>query len=245
MKRTIGFFLLATWCLAQTAPADRQIASPPPTYKVKRTAIPIEIDGRLNDSAWAEAATLALEFPWDTQTGAKQKTTARLLWNDEMLFVAFQCEDADIVADYEQRDDPTYKDDAVEIFIQPNPRVSVYVGLEMNARATLYDYLNVYPQVLLKGYDLKGVKLAAHLDGTRNVTSDRDKGWTLELAIPLHNFLEFTGGRKVQVGTIWAANLSRWDGVEPNRRLSMWSDSAKVRPSPHNPVRFGQLEFAD
>jgi hypothetical protein len=33
-------------------------------------------------------------------------------------------------------DDPTYRDDAVEIFINPNPRQEVvYYGFEMNAAA--------------------------------------------------------------------------------------------------------------
>ena len=242
MKRLIGWLLSVTTCAAQ--PAERTVSSPVPTYEIKRATSPITIDGRLDEVAWAHAATLTLQFPWEDQTGEKQKTTARLLWNDEMLFVAFACEDADIVAHFEQRDDPTYKDDAVEIFIQPNVNKAIYIGLEMNARATLYDYINFYSQQLVKGYDLKGVQLATHLDGTLNVTSDRDKGWVLELAIPLRNFAEFMGDKPVVAGTVWAANLNRWDGTEPNRRLSVWSDSAMVRPNPHNPKRFGQLVFA-
>jgi hypothetical protein len=197
----------------------------------------------LDEPAWQAAATVTLQFPWNEQTGAKQKTSARLLWNDEMLFVAFECEDADIVAQHEQRDDPTYKDDAVEIFIQPDAKHSIYIGLEMNARAVLYDYVYVFPQVLLKAFDLKGTQLVAKLNGTLNITSDRDKGWTLEVAIPLHNFTELTGRRPVVAGTTWTANLNRWDGTEPNRRLSVWSDSGMTRPNPHNPKRFGQLLF--
>jgi hypothetical protein len=113
----------------------------------------------------------------------------------------------------------------------------------MNARGTLYDYLNVFGQVLVKAFDLKGAQLATHLDGTLNLTSDRDRGWTLELAIPLKNFSDFNGGKKIEPGVTWAANLNRWDGTEPNRRLSVWSDSAMVRPNPHNPRRFGKLVF--
>lgn len=243
MKRALGLLLLATCGFGQAPDDDRVIATPPPSYEIKRATQPIMIAGRLDDAAWANANVLTLQFPWETQTGAKQKTTARVLWNDLMLFVAFHCEDADIVAHYDQRDDPTYKDDAVEIFIQPNVKQSIYIGLEMNARAILYDYLNIHPQVLVKAFDLKGAQLAVHLDGTLNVTSDRDKGWSLEVAIPLHNFSDLNRGAPVAAGTIWAANLNRWDGTEPARRLSMWSDSAKARPNPHNPARFGQLIF--
>ncbi|MEO6569508.1 MAG: carbohydrate-binding family 9-like protein [Opitutaceae bacterium] len=242
MKYMIAFLVFAAWCSGQNPTADRTVATPLPSYEIKRTPKPITVDGKLDEAAWAEAPTLTLQFPWDEQTGAKQKTTARLLWNDEMLFVAFHSEDTDIVAQYEQHDDPTYKDDAVEIFIQPDPAKNVYVGLEINARAVLYDYRNG-PSRLEKAYDLKGVQLAVQRDGTLNVSSDRDKSWTIEVAIPLKNFLEFNGGKPVEVGTTWAANLNRWDGTEPNRRLSIWSDSAKVLPNPHNPARFGRLVF--
>lgn len=241
MKHPIIFLALAAVCHAQSG--ERTVTEPPPSYEVKRATKPVTVDGRLDDEAWSIAAPVTLQFPWADQTGAKQKTTVRLLWNDEMLFVAFDCEDADIVAHHEQRDDPTYKDDAVEIFILPNPNHTTYIGLEMNARAVLYDYANAFRQVLLKGYDLKGVQLATQIDGTLNLTSDRDRGWTLELAIPLRNFAEFMGSKPVAPGTIWHVNLNRWDGTEPNRRLSVWSDSAMVRPNPHNPKRFGQLVF--
>ena len=236
-----SLFLLAL--LASSHAAERIVAEPPPSYEIKRASGRITVDGRLDEAAWRTANTLTLQFPWETQTGAKQKTTVRLLWDDEFLYVAYECDDTDIVAQHEHRDDPTYEDDAVELFINPNPKQTLYIGMEMNARAVLYDYLFVFPSPLVKSFDLKGVKLAAKLDGTLNLTSDTDRGWVLEVAIPLANFSEFTGGRPVAAGTMWTANLNRWDGTEPNRRLSVWSDSAMERPNPHNPKRFGQLIF--
>jgi hypothetical protein len=243
MRFAVVVLLLPLLALAQ--PAERVVNEPPPQHEVKRTAKPIVIDGRLDDAAWADAAPITLQFPWHAQTGAKQKTTVRLLWNAEMLFAAFTCEDTDITAQHDQRDDPTYKDDAVEIFIQPNPNHPIYVGLEMNARAVLYDYVYIYPQLILKSHDLKGVQLATQLDGTLNLTSDQDKGWTLELAIPLKNFGEFTRNAPVAAGTTWTANLNRWDGTEPHRRLSVWSDTGHRGPNPHNPKRFGKLIFVE
>lgn len=234
--------LVVTRC-AHGQSGERNVTTPPPSYRIHRVAQAPAIDGRLDEKAWQDAEAVPLQFPWEEQTGAKQKTTVRLLWNDEMLFVGFACEDADIVAHYDQRDDPTYKDDAVEVFLQPNPKNPIYIGLEMNARGVLYDYLTVFQQALVTNFDLKGVQLATHLDGTLNLTSDRDNGWSLELAIPLKNFRDLMGGKPVVEGTIWGANLNRWDGTEPHRRLSVWSDSAMVRPNPHNPRRFGQLIF--
>lgn len=174
-----------------------------------------------------------------------QKTTVRLLWDSEFLYAAFACEDADVVAHFDKRDDPTYRDDAVELFVNPKPEQSFYYGLEMNARGTLYDYFYAYPQMLLKRVDFAGVQLATRVDGTLNQTGDKDRGWTLELAIPWRNFEEFGVVAAPKVGAVWTANFNRWDGVEPARRLSVWSDSGTLRPSPHQPKRFGLIVFGE
>jgi len=116
--------------------------------------------------------------------------------------------------------------------------------MEMNARATLYDYFYIWPQLLIRRLDFTGVQLATHIDGTLNVTGDTDKGWSLEVAIPWHNFFELAGTEAPpQPGTIWTAQLNRWDGVDPNRCLSQWCWSGLDWPGPHNPSRFGKLKF--
>src|SRR6516225_4375117 len=135
-------------------------AQPVPRYEVKRAAKPIAISGKLDDPAWQIAAPLTFVFPWDIQTGAKQKTTARLLWDDKYLYVGYDCQDTDIVAVHTERDDPTYLDDAVEIFLNPKPaQTGIYYGLEMNARGVLYDYLMYDASYALKRFNLTGVKL--------------------------------------------------------------------------------------
>ncbi len=219
-------------------------AQPPvPRYEVKRASSSIVIDGKPDEKAWAAAGPIELIFPWDSQTGAKQKTIARLLWDDNNLYVSYECEDADIVATHTEHDDPTYLDDAVEIFINPLPsQTSVYYGLEMNVRAVLYDYVMYQPGGhLFRQFDLRGVQLATYIDGTLNARGDKDKGWSLEVAIPWANFDGLAG--RPEPGTVWLANINRWDGVEPNRRMSNWSDPLQPNPNPHVPARFGQLAF--
>ncbi len=237
--------LIALCAAAWAQPAERAVAERPPQYEVKRTSARLIVDGRLDEGAWRSAAAVELQFPWGEQTGAKQKTSVRLLWDAEYLYVGYACDDADVVAHFDRRDDPTYRDDAVELFVNPKPAQSFYYGLEMNARGTLYDYFYAFPQLLLKRVDFSGVLLATHVDGTLNQTGDKDRGWTLELAIPWRNFEELGVTAAPKAGAVWTANLNRWDGVEPARRLSVWSDSATVRPSPHNPKRFGDLIFRE
>jgi hypothetical protein len=215
----------------------------PPTYEAKRAPARIAVDGKLDDKAWAAANAVDLIFPWESQTGAKQKTTFRILWDDANLYVAYDCEDRDIVAQFTERDDPTYRDDAVEIFLNPRPtQTGLYFGLEMNARAVLYDYLMYDSRYTMKLFNLQGVQLATHIRGTLNARGDEDQGWTLEVAIPWTNFADI-GAKRPEPGASWTMNVNRWDGVEPARRMSNWSDPQQPRPNPHVPARFGQIVF--
>ena len=214
-----------------------------PTYLVHRASGPIVIDGEANDAAWEKAPIVTLQPHWEDQTGAKQKTEARLLWDDRFLYVFYACEDSDIVALFTNRDDPTYRDDAVEIFINPRPSQEVtYYGLEMNAGAVLYDYVAVMPGVFYKRFQMQGIQLAVHIRGTRNIRGNQDEGWNLEVAIPFENFDILSP--KPKAGDRWRAQLNRWDGVEPHRRMSIWVDPKNDNSWPHVPSRFGWLEFA-
>jgi hypothetical protein len=215
--------VLAIVSLAAQTPSTATTSSAPiPRYEVKRASSPVTIDGKLDDAAWAGAApAVTLQFLWDSQTGAKQTTRAQVVWDAQAFYVGFDADDADINARFEQRDDPTYMDDAVEIFINPDPKQEAhYYGFEMNARGTLYDYLNYNSRTLFKRWDATGVKIGVSLRGTLNNQTDTDRGWSLEAAIPWANF-EALSRRPPATGTVWKANFNRWDGVRPNRRMSI------------------------
>ena len=242
LQRQIAGLLLVVGVAAAWA-VTAQV--PVPRYEVKRTSTPPAIDGKLDEPSWASAPAVTLQFLWESQTGAKQMTRARLLWDAQALYVGFDADDADITAQFLQRDDPTYRDDAVEIFINPNPQQEVvYYGFEMNARGVLYDYLNYNSRTLFKRFDATGVKIATSLRGTLNVRTDTDSGWSLEAMIPWANFEELSR-RPPVAGATWKVNFNRWDGVEPNRRMSIWSDPQNNESWPHVPSRFGEIVFVN
>jgi hypothetical protein len=232
--------LTAGLLLAGLLPAADRPA--PPRYEVRRAAAPIQIDGKPDEPTWAAAERIELIFPWESQTGPKQKTIVRLLWDDNFLYAAFECDDSDITAQFVNRDDPVDRDDSVMLLVNPKPSQTLaYIGLEMNVRAVLHDYLSASGGYFFQRFNLQGVRLATSIDGTLNQPGDRDRGWALELAIPWSNFDDLS--RQHGAGIAWSANLARWDGLAPNRRLSIWSDPLLDKPSAHVAERFGQLVF--
>jgi hypothetical protein len=237
MRMLLVAFVAAAPLLAQT---------PIPRYEVKRATAGITVDGKLDEPAWTNAsAPLTLQFLWENQTGTKQKTYARVVWNAQALYLGYEVEDTDINARYLQRDDPTFQDDAVEFFINPDPKQEVmYYGFEMNVRGVLYDYLNYNSRTLFKRWDATGMTIATTIRGTMNERTDTDTGWTLEASIPWANFEELSR-RPPVAGTVWKANFNRWDGVAPARRMSIWSDPENTTSWPHVPSRFGELLFVE
>jgi hypothetical protein len=223
--------------------SPERLAAPRPRYEVRKTAAPPTIDGNVEPGEWSAAGpAISFIFPWDVQTGAKQKTSCRLLWDDRNLYVAYECEDSDVTARVRGRDEFVYRDDTVELFLNVRPaQNAAYYCIETNALGTVMDYICVDAQFYVRRLNLEDVKIGIQVDGTLNESGDADRGWRLEMAVPWRNFSDMA--KPPQAGTIFTANLNRWDGIEPNRRLSVWADSKIDWPHPHSPQNFGDLVF--
>ncbi len=78
--------------------------------------------------------------------------------------------------------------------------------------------LKTHPRGLRTGfwkYDLPGLEWGVHVDGTLNDSSDRDRGWTVELAIPWQSLqiLAQADGRALppEEGDVWRIDFSRFN----------------------------------
>src|SRR6185369_17206988 len=74
-------------------PAATPSAENLPAYAVKKAKKAPQIDGDLSDPAWADAAPVELMGSLDGRKPS-YRTTARLLYDDQNLYVSFDCEDA-------------------------------------------------------------------------------------------------------------------------------------------------------
>jgi hypothetical protein len=242
---SLGISVLATTVVLADKFTEIQDLAPLPKYTVKSTQERLAVDGNLSEKAWSQASPITLMFPWDSQTGKKQKTTVKLLRDQHALYVGYEAEDSDITATYQNRDDPTYKDDCVEIFVKPSQDTDSYFGMEMNARGILYDYFYPFPNQLDKSLNFEGVQLKTTIRGTLNQRDDQDQGWNLEVAVPFENFAKLARQVPPKSGDEWRVQINRWDGTDDSggRRLSMWCHSGLKQVHPHNPERFGILVF--
>ncbi|HIE08407.1 MAG TPA: DUF1080 domain-containing protein, partial [Armatimonadetes bacterium] len=222
------------------------LSQKPPVSKavVVRATGRIEVDGVLDEPDWKFAP--ALELVRTDGTRAKHRTVARLLWDDRNLYIAFECEDPDIWAKYTEFDSPHWEADIVEVFVDPDGDGRNYkeFGVAPNGAA---DDLNIPSVGGVRDWrenakwNAKGWVYKVRVEGTLDNRADRDKGWTVEMAIPLSNFAD-QASIPPKAGDTWRLNLYRIDrsGKEGQELLCLSPTFGGF----HAPDRFARVAFA-
>lgn len=229
---------------------------PPKQVTVSQTSAPPIIDGKLDDAAWQNAATVELKWRFNPANAPALigltptvRTTARLLWDRQFLYVGFECEDPDIWSVYTQRDAYVWEGEAVEVYLDPSGRGQNYKEIDLNPLGALIDLNTPEAKDGNPGdvdenarWNAVGLRWATFVNGTANDRADRDTGWTAEMAIPLKEILP--EGEQVYVGDSWRAQFYRIerpkDSTDATAEFQAWSPTDTF----HRPERFGVIVFA-
>jgi hypothetical protein len=181
----------------------------PPSFDIPRATRAPVIDGDLDDPAWSSAVTFTQSFPLNTkQAAAEGLTTWKMLWDDEHLYFAFDCRDADLQAQALPRDhDDVYKFDCVEMFILPRLETAVYWEIVINPVMSVFDGLQAKPvrawgAMTRPELDLRGLRCAAKVRGSLNDAADRDEGYRVEVAVPFAGLPEYGLARPAEGQTL-------------------------------------------
>ncbi len=225
-------------------------------YDLHRAASAIVIDGKLDEEAWKKAPSVG-DFHFLPPVPAdRQQTVAKMVWDDENLYVGYYCIDKSISAYVTERHGPVSRDDCVEIFLSPNPAtVRNYYTFEINAIGTMLNRCKTDWWTGPPTWEPEGVRYRATWQGhPKKVPSPDDDHWILELAIPFRNLAKDAVHTPPRDGDRWRLNLNRLEGL-PNtqppqrgqrRGLSLWSPlPPDVRRSFHSPDWFGWVRFVE
>jgi Carbohydrate family 9 binding domain-like len=274
MKKTppliAGLLLIAL--TASSVPLARvpepQTPFAPFEYVCRRAVGPIKVDGRLDDPSWADADWT--EVFGDIEGAAKPvpryRTRVQMLWDDQYLYIGAYLEEPHVWATLVERDSIIFEDNDFEVFIDPDGDTHDYYELEMNALNTVWDLLLVRPYrdggPAVHSWDIQGLKTGVHVMGTLNDPSDRDKAWTVEIALPFAVLKECIPGKPLRpaAGDEWRVNFSRVEyhlDVEQGAYVKA-KDSGTGRPLPednwtwtpqgviniHYPEMWGYVQFS-
>lgn len=233
----------------------------PPSYSIFRAPGRITVDGRIDEVAWAAAPWTSdfVDIEGGDRPPPRLRTRAKMLWDDEALYVAALLEEPDVWATLTERDAAIYQDNAFEVFIDPDGDTHNYYELEVNALGTLWDLIILKPHrdggPSLSAWDIRGLEAGVHVDGTVNDPTDSDAGWTVELALPWEVLEEAAPERRApREGEQWRLNFARsqWpltvlNGAyekEADADAEWWVWSPQGAVDMHRPERFGYVQFS-
>ena len=156
-----------------------------PVYEVARVTSSINIDGKLDEKAWADAQPVGAFVNNRDGSHSDLQTEARVLYDDRFIYFAFRAVDQNVWATMKRRDEHLWLEEVVEVFLQPNPSLPNYIELEVNPLGTMLDIYLIDRRKPLhyESWNSEHLKWAVQVDGTVD-GKDGDRGWTCEIAFP-------------------------------------------------------------
>jgi carbonic anhydrase/acetyltransferase-like protein (isoleucine patch superfamily)/bifunctional DNA-binding transcriptional regulator/antitoxin component of YhaV-PrlF toxin-antitoxin module len=216
-----------------------------PRHEVRRAAGEIVIDGSLDDPGWEGVTPLSALVHSNNGSAPAQETEVRLCWDDECLYAAFACKDTDIWADFENRDDPLYDEEVVEVFLCPTGDLRHYFEFEVNPLNTLFDAKVFNPEgdrksmLVDREWNAARIRTSVRVSGVVNDRTSPDIGWITELAIP---FADLGLPGPPAPGTVWRANFYRIERGAVTE-FTAWSPTYREPADFHVPACFGEIVF--
>ena len=192
----------------------------------------VTVDGKLNDAVWAKAPVLYLSG----LNGAKTEVQSlvRLVRDSKKLYVSYQMEEPDMADGYTSelpRDDNNiWTNDSVELYIGPDGSRKNYYQWMINRRADFCDMQFVC--------NSDGIwKGSTHWNSNTVVKTDcQEKGWNVELAVPLADL------GKINEENI-TFNFTRSRMSKSGKRITVYHAWSPFTRRYNDIVNFGALSF--
>ena len=240
----------------------------PPVYACGRAPYPLQPDGNLEKDFWKDApftgAFRDIEGPGMPEP--RFMTRAKLLWDDNNLYIGAVLEGNEIWAHQTEHDCVIFRDNDFEIFIDPDSDTQEYVEYEMNALNTNWDLLltKAYRDggSPVNGLELKGLASAVKICGKLNDASADSRFWSVEVVIPFETLAECDQTRKPpvcgsfyrmnfsrvqwktdRIGNRWVKRLDPATGAELPEDNWVWSPTGVINI--HYPELWGYVFFCD
>lgn len=168
-----------------TAPSTQ-----PASYVARRVETPPLVDGQLDDAAWdaTQWTSPFVDLAGRSEHPPKVSTRGKVTWDDANLYIAAELTDPLIWGTMTKHDSPLFREDAFEVFIDPDGDGRDYLELQVSARCTTWDLKMSRPYhengKADSSFEIEGLRSAVAVDGTLNQHEDVDRSWSVELTIP-------------------------------------------------------------
>lgn len=182
----------------------------------------ITLDGNLNEGAWAKAPAYAFQPPAHNYGVVMPKVAknqdafepgmAKLVYDDKYLYIGAVLQDSDVVQYGKEDQAHLYlQGDLFEIFLksEKSPKYWELYAAPNGKKTTFIFESRGYARADWGTLD-PSFLTAATVQGTINNYNDKDKSWTVEVAIPLKMLQGLTGVKFDNAGK-WTILLGRYN----------------------------------
>jgi len=221
-------------------------------YRIRRAEEPPEFTGNWSQGVWADVQPLRVRHFHAASSEHRPITEAKLLFDDEHLYVFFRVQDRYVRAVAGRFQGPVWADSCAEAFLQPRESRG-YFNFEMNCGGTLLLYHIRDPRRTPEGFaDFTPVaaEQAAKMRIYHSLPArvDPEIGepveWRLEYSIPLSLFEAYVGEAPRPAGERWRGNFYKCGDETSHPHWASWSPIGEELNF-HCPQHFGILEFGE
>ena len=88
-----------------------------PEYRCRRIERSLNLSGKMDDPLWSTAEAVELADIYGKP--GRFKTTVRCLYDQEFLYVGFNCQDDYVWSTIRQRNGSVWEEECIEVFLNP------------------------------------------------------------------------------------------------------------------------------
>jgi hypothetical protein len=194
-KAFVIFILLV--CMVSLLPGcdseKKPVISYEPSYRIGKTAITPVIDGILNEDCWKNAEVKSLVSCADGKKSS-YPTTVRALYDDGYLYIGFECQDPDAASTITEKDGPVSEQEYISVYINAGSDLKTYAVIDIAPTGAISDafvlnYDDGSRKKVLSDWDCEGLRSSVSVHGEGAEPGTNDRFWTVELALPLTEFV--------------------------------------------------------
>ncbi len=216
-------------------------------YKVVRSEGKMIINAEWDKPEWKKVEALELNEYMGPDPQYDYKVMARLMYNDDFIYVIFKLEDKWVRCVTDSINGPVWEDSCVEFFFAPDTAHPMkYFNLEINCAGTPLMHYNVIAgkeYVNIDPEDIYKIDIAPSMPGLVNPEMIGPVTWYLEYRIPIKILRKYSNVTGPEPGDQWRANFYKIAHKSSHPHYITWSPINRKTPDFHLPEYFGVIEF--
>lgn len=217
-------------------------------YKVQKTPAAIGFSDDWHQGSWRDVPALKLCNYMGSSPIHFPKTQAKLLYDQDNIYVHFRVEDQYVRAKANRCQDPVCKDSCVEFFFTPSKNLTDgYFNIEVNCCGVIlmcHQSAKGDAEVKVSNADLSEIDVYTSLkEKSIPVEIIDPMTWSVICKLPFKMLAKYAKVKRPAKGVAWRANFYKCAGETSFPHWLTWSKIDKPFPDFHQPTFFGCLEF--